>query len=231
VRPSGFMPTGRVRVPDRALFPADRRGKIAAAGPLPGRLAGSAAPSIRASLVGRRRGLSRLVETASLGSAHLFSSERSPLRDPASSLRASNQPVSSAAQVARSAGTPASFKAPIRIATAMASRNANTGLSRAGTAIIDQMAHVGRPLTLVRLLTLTAPIPNKTAVSRPSGAHGPRREHPYCSSKSQSVTRLTHFEAAPFYPPRQRAHASGKGNDTCSSTNISRSSVECWLWR
>ena len=48
-----------------------------------------------------------------------------------------------AATSAKSGSTPASINAPIKISTAMAIRNARTGLSRAATAI-DHMAQVGR---------------------------------------------------------------------------------------
>ena len=50
---------------------------------------------------------------------------------------------------------PASIREPIRISTAIATKNARTELSRA-TAAIDRMAQVGRLLTGYRLLTPTS---------------------------------------------------------------------------
>jgi hypothetical protein len=61
------------------------------------------------------------------------------------SLRSSNQLMAPMAPTARNSRMPASFRTPMKISTAIAVRNARTGLSTAA-AIIDQMAQVGRLL-------------------------------------------------------------------------------------
>src|SRR5207302_9988967 len=65
------------------------------------------------------------------------------------SLRNKSHPMTPAVTRAGSTGAPASTSRPIRISTAIATRNANTGLSRTATVIMDNGAQVGRFLMVL----------------------------------------------------------------------------------
>src|SRR6266404_2756568 len=69
------------------------------------------------------------------------------------SLRSSSQPITPEAK-AGSRGTSASTRTPTTISTAMAPRNANTGLSNTAAPIMDNRAHAGRLMAYCSL-TLT----------------------------------------------------------------------------
>jgi hypothetical protein len=65
----------------------------------------------------------------------------------ARALRISEQPMAPATTRARSGSAPASFTAPIEISTAIAIRNANTGLSTPAAATTENLVQVGnRPM-------------------------------------------------------------------------------------
>lgn len=70
------------------------------------------------------------------------------------SLRNTKQPMAPAATNVMSAGRPASISEPTKISNAIASRNANTGLSRMAVAMIDNFIQVARRLKALCPLTL-----------------------------------------------------------------------------
>ena len=96
------------------------------------------------SLMVTSRGVPAALQQPAVGTSHL-GAEALPLWR-GDRTRNKNQPRMPATAMARNAGKPASIRAPIKVSTAIAVRNARTGLSTAATAI-HHMAQVGRLLT------------------------------------------------------------------------------------